>query len=720
MADAPKLKGNEYLDESYYKINMGIDNANEALNRSLTAESNSKGAMNVANDAVNVANNAVLESYSVQEQLNQIVIEGDSSIEAAQARVDENGVVYPTLKERIDTDVNRIKYKKRNLVKNADFEVLPYIQSRSSVYSFLAGVTNPSYGNNKSMKVTATGYETSSDSTKDFAIMLTESMTSNEILTISFLCYPSVSNKIISVRMAFTQHVNVNLGADNQWNKISIDLPLSSMSERNNYLYFNLQSSFNFYMSDLRVEKKENHVQDMPVSLLQINSILAENSTKIHNSRGAIERLISIGQTYWNNVNSFVYGNLYTAYDKDLTLVNGKNQIDCSSFANLMIQGITYDKSRYNSANVQNINSPLFFQNIDGYKWRYANQIAKYALEKGYAFKPKADFSDLEPGDVVFFSWSSRDTNGDIPEDLRENSFMKIDHVAVFLHKKNESRWATIQFDNNISTVYYDATNEYMNQCVIAARFPFANLESMYESGNLLLNGDIPKNINTGSTISSYKSTKNFVKGQYYTFLVDGSILTDGGYFILQVNGKTVYSDSGKIGSYKGITALRFPYLLDDISDTITLSVGAPSGTTVDRIANVNWCSIYEGYVRNVKEYQKTIYSPSKDFALKSDLVTDLINDLAPYYKYIIDKNKMFINFSLPFSTLRTGSLNLGSLGSDVPAKTQRLPINLIGANNEAINGILQVSWDGNVSIIPYSGTTQWKSALASGCVFMI
>ncbi|PGM07248.1 hypothetical protein CN938_22315, partial [Bacillus thuringiensis] len=32
MADAPKLNGNEYLDESYYKINLGIENANVALN----------------------------------------------------------------------------------------------------------------------------------------------------------------------------------------------------------------------------------------------------------------------------------------------------------------------------------------------------------------------------------------------------------------------------------------------------------------------------------------------------------------------------------------------------------------------------------------------------------------------------------------------------------------------------------------------------------------
>lgn len=41
---------------------------------------------------------------SVQTQLNQVVIEGDSSVEAAQARVDANNKIYDTLKERLDTE----------------------------------------------------------------------------------------------------------------------------------------------------------------------------------------------------------------------------------------------------------------------------------------------------------------------------------------------------------------------------------------------------------------------------------------------------------------------------------------------------------------------------------------------------------------------------------------------------------------------------------------
>ena len=41
-------------------------------------------------------------SNNLQSQLDQIVVSGDSSVEAAQARVDESGKTYPTLKKRLD------------------------------------------------------------------------------------------------------------------------------------------------------------------------------------------------------------------------------------------------------------------------------------------------------------------------------------------------------------------------------------------------------------------------------------------------------------------------------------------------------------------------------------------------------------------------------------------------------------------------------------------
>src|SRR5690606_12193206 len=89
MADAPKINPTDTLRESYPKLNQAIDNANEALRNS--------------EEALSTANQALANSENTQEQLDQIVIEGDSSVEAAQARVDADGNVFTTLKERLDT-----------------------------------------------------------------------------------------------------------------------------------------------------------------------------------------------------------------------------------------------------------------------------------------------------------------------------------------------------------------------------------------------------------------------------------------------------------------------------------------------------------------------------------------------------------------------------------------------------------------------------------------
>ncbi|MED1010731.1 BppU family phage baseplate upper protein [Bacillus mycoides] len=71
-----------------------------------------------AHDAKTFAEQAKTISESVQEQLNTIVIKGDSSVEAAQARVDANGNAYNTLKERIDSNIISIDKQINDIGKN--------------------------------------------------------------------------------------------------------------------------------------------------------------------------------------------------------------------------------------------------------------------------------------------------------------------------------------------------------------------------------------------------------------------------------------------------------------------------------------------------------------------------------------------------------------------------------------------------------------------------
>lgn len=60
-------------------------------------------------------------SHSVQNQLDEIVVNGDSSVEAAQARIDNKGIQHATLKDRIDAEQLKIDRLKKNWVSVLDF-----------------------------------------------------------------------------------------------------------------------------------------------------------------------------------------------------------------------------------------------------------------------------------------------------------------------------------------------------------------------------------------------------------------------------------------------------------------------------------------------------------------------------------------------------------------------------------------------------------------------
>ena len=84
-------------------LNTGREKLNNAILDAEDAKQKSDHAVNVSEQAKQIAQTAENKADNVQEQFNQVVIEGDSSVEAAQARVDADGNTFTTLKERLDT-----------------------------------------------------------------------------------------------------------------------------------------------------------------------------------------------------------------------------------------------------------------------------------------------------------------------------------------------------------------------------------------------------------------------------------------------------------------------------------------------------------------------------------------------------------------------------------------------------------------------------------------
>ncbi len=123
MADISLVSIDDDLPDGIPKINEGIKNANEALKRSYNADMKSNTAEKLAKDA------DVL-SKSVQVQLDKVVLEGDSSVEAAQARVDAFGNTSDTLKKRLDEEqIERLKFQAMQM-KTKDDNVFELIAHR--------------------------------------------------------------------------------------------------------------------------------------------------------------------------------------------------------------------------------------------------------------------------------------------------------------------------------------------------------------------------------------------------------------------------------------------------------------------------------------------------------------------------------------------------------------------------------------------------------------
>lgn len=117
------LVGANKIKDEYTKINDGFDAVEAemdiALNQSSQALDLATAAEQTASEANDTADQALMRADSVQTQLDTIVIDGDSSVEAAQARVNADGsVTYDTLKERLDAEYTEVTNKIKDMFVN--------------------------------------------------------------------------------------------------------------------------------------------------------------------------------------------------------------------------------------------------------------------------------------------------------------------------------------------------------------------------------------------------------------------------------------------------------------------------------------------------------------------------------------------------------------------------------------------------------------------------
>ena len=129
-AVARKATGMMKQDEKF------IDDMTENVISDSKVQSFAQGIDAKATNALSLSESADTLSKSVQEQFNQIVIDGDSSVEAAQARVDTSGQSNPTLKARLDKEHNEVTTQ---LEQNAKGEVV--VSDFSKIDEYIASLS---------------------------------------------------------------------------------------------------------------------------------------------------------------------------------------------------------------------------------------------------------------------------------------------------------------------------------------------------------------------------------------------------------------------------------------------------------------------------------------------------------------------------------------------------------------------------------------------------
>lgn len=189
-----------------------------------------------------------------------------------------------------------------------------------------------------------------------------------------------------------------------------------------------------------------------------------------------LAQMVDVGETYKVHAADLKYGNYYTPFNELTT-----NHIDCSSFTQLVLYGIPYETSRYATDDDTNTAKYDFgfklpdnmYDNTFGPKRYLANQLAHYAFDNDFAFYPNEDATNMQPGDILFFSTNQ----------INEDYFMNITHVGICIERRADDVVYVLHGNNNDVCNYYEIrlfsdktvagnNNAYKDSLKLIARFP--------------------------------------------------------------------------------------------------------------------------------------------------------------------------------------------------------------------------------------------------------
>ncbi len=282
---------------------------------------------------------------------------------------------------------------------------------------------------------------------------------------------------------------------------------------------------------DDRINEVENTVENFPNVIKKISTPIKALSV----DEELINAIVQVAHSYIDhNNNPLEYGHFGANwYGSDLT--GTKKPIDCSGFIEMLMLGVPYEYSRYNPYVSDNKigKAGYFFDIYEGNQIaQMSNELAltyqkaKWADENGYGFYPNKDFSNIKPGDILFYSFAEH------PE---QDRFLEIDHCEMFIGYSN--RFGSKTF---ITLNASDGRNEY-GVCACSYRDAGFNDKLVYcmrvPFGVASNNKHTTKLIQYMETNFTPAFNINIKPNHLISVVFEGKQATADGTFIVQRNG---------------------------------------------------------------------------------------------------------------------------------------------------------------------------------------
>ena len=421
----------------------------------------------------------------------------------------------------------------------------------------------------------------------------------NEIIpNKEYLIYSLAGKELANVGVIFYTNDKVFIEGQSQYfdgknTEIEFETPT-------NAYYFKITARTDSYFNDTRLE--EFKIQLGTVKETDFKSELSKlkhRFVNFQNNDDAITKLINTGLTYAKS-DELEYGNDFTPYSYKVEKnSNGYYELDCSSFTQVCLQGITMENSRYfHSDNYSdNFNYPLYSP-TSSHGRMLANNIAKYAYENGLTFEANDDFSNVKPGDMFFhYNASSKDIN--FWRSIGHNGFI----VDINGTNKQRPHFDVLECggkvgefspENNPVSINRYTYDEFVRvkRTYLFARFPMQNISN--QTKDITLEYDTQtRDIKTIEPLQENKIYTAFVKLKN----------RNGKHPIISVNNKNLVSGFNQ--SYAELDEILYRLVfyiptgtLTNQNDFIVIKLGDNSSEVV-----IDYKSLYEGFVTTPNDY---------------------------------------------------------------------------------------------------------------------